>query len=304
MSLAKSKNDFSKRDMNFFSEFSSAASQNFSSAFPFFLLVALGIIIVTLIVWIACSVSTMKKTNRINDLRAEMNSQEYLDKLSRKDKSEAEVAELRQYNYVISTLQNKVAGTTTASAETFAACVEALPNDTVLTYYDDTDGTVEIHGTSISAESPSNYLKTLADKDLFSFYEDVITPYNPIEGGYSEKNLIMGEMRYEFVFKCTLKGHYAVTWAYFLDGPTLTPLSELKTSSFNAGKEYQIQNVAKFQGEGVTYELTNIKINGVPVSSATLAEAIATDELKGKVSTSMNVELIYAAPATSEGGAS
>jgi hypothetical protein len=246
----------------------------------------------------------MKKTNRANELRSTMNSPEYLEKLSRKDQTQAEVEELRQYSYVISTLEVKVSGTTTAAAETFTSVVDALPNDTVLTFYDDTNGTVEIHGTSINSESPLNFLKTLSDKELFSFIEDSIKPFDPIAGGYTEKSLIMAEMRYEFVFKCTLKGHYAVTWARFLDGPTLTPLTEVSTNSYNAGKDYLIQSVATYQTEGVNYTLTNIKINGAPVSAATLAEAIATNELKGKVATTMNIELVYTAPAEGEGGAS
>lgn len=304
MSLAKSKNDFSKRDMNFFSEFSSGASQNFSSAFPVFLLIALTIIIGTLIVWIACSVSTMKKTNRINDLKAEMASAEYLEKLSRKDKSQAEVEELREYYYVISSLDSRISSTTTASADTFTAVVEAVPNDTVLTFYLDQDGTVEIHGSSINRESPLNYLKTLSDKNIFSFIEESIVPYDPIEGGMNDKTLIFGEMHYDFIFKCTLKGHYAVTWAKFIDGPSLTPLGQLASQSFNAGQEYNIENIASYTESGITYDLTNIKINGVPVSASVLAEAKSTNKLNGKVATTMNIEFIYTAPKTSEGGAS
>ena len=85
MSLANSKNDFSKRDMNFFSEFTSAASQQFSSAFPFFLLAALAILVITLVIWGVCSFEIMKKQNRINDLRAEMASAEYQERLAKKD---------------------------------------------------------------------------------------------------------------------------------------------------------------------------------------------------------------------------
>ena len=81
-------------------------------------------------------------------------------------------------------------------------------------------------------------------------------------------------------------------------------MTEVSTNSYNAGKDYLIQSVATYQTEGVNYTLTNIKINGAPVSAATLAEAIATNELKGKVATTMNIELVYTAPAEGEGGAS
>ena len=74
MSFAKSKNDFSKKDMNFFSEFSSATSKQISSAFPIFLLATVAILAITLIVWIVCGIQIMNKQNKINDIKKEMNS--------------------------------------------------------------------------------------------------------------------------------------------------------------------------------------------------------------------------------------
>ena len=69
MSFAKSKNDFSKKDMNFFSEFSSGASQQLSSSFPFFLLATVAILAITLVVWIVCGIQIMNKQNKINDIK-------------------------------------------------------------------------------------------------------------------------------------------------------------------------------------------------------------------------------------------
>ena len=109
MSFAKSKNDFSKKDMNFFSEFSSATSQQISSAFPIFLLATVAILAITLIVWIVCGIQIMNKQNKINDIKKEMNSAEYQQRRAAKDKSQAEVEQLRSYYYEISTLDSKIA---------------------------------------------------------------------------------------------------------------------------------------------------------------------------------------------------
>ena len=76
MSFAKSKNDFSKKDMNFFSEFSSGASQQLSSSFPFFLLATVAILAITLVVWIVCGIQIMNKQNKINDIKKTMASAE------------------------------------------------------------------------------------------------------------------------------------------------------------------------------------------------------------------------------------
>ncbi|MBR5974898.1 MAG: hypothetical protein IK020_06910 [Clostridiales bacterium] len=303
MSFAKSKNDFSKKDMNFFSEFSSAASQQISSAFPIFLLATVAILVFTLIVWIVCGIQVMKKQDQINDIKAEMASAAYQEKLAAKDQSQALVEDLRNYHYVMSSLDSKVAAKSTASVETLTAVVGALPDDTVLIEYIDTDGLVTIKGQSLYRESPYNYLKTLKDKDLFSFVQETITAMDPIEEGYKKETLMFGTMLYTFEFNCTLKGHFTVSWASFVDGTTPAPLTSLRTQSYNAGSDYKIPDIATITADGITYNLKNITINGSAVSAQVLQDAINNKELSGKVSSNLNIELFYEAE-TDNGGES
>ena len=293
MSFAKSKNDFSKKDMNFFSEFSSAASQQISSAFPIFLLATVAILAFTLIVWIVCGIQVMKKQDQINDIKAEMASAEYQSKLAAKDQSQALVSELRNYYYVISSLDSKLSGKTTSTVETLTTVVGALPDDTVMTYYENKDGTVTIQGQCLNRESAYNYLKTLKDKDIFSFVQEKIEALDPLADGYDKDTLMFGMMLYTFEFNCTLKGHYVVSWASFIDGTTPTPLTSLRTQSFSAGSDYKIPDVATISADGTTYKLKNVTINGVAISSAQLAETIQNNELSGKVPSNLKIEFYY-----------
>ena len=301
MSLAKSKNDFSKRDMNFFSEFSSAASQNFSSAFPFFLLAALAILVITLVVWGVCSFEIMKKQNRINDLRAEMASAEYQARLAQKDAAQAEVETLREYHYVLSSLDTQISSVSISSAETLKTVVDNLPNDAVLTKYTDENGIVTIEGSALDRTSAYNYLKLLHDTELFSFEEEVTDAFDPTSNGYDKESLMFGVFKYNFVFKCTLKGHYTVSWASFIEGAVSTPISQMRSQSFSAGSSYSIPDIATFTDNGITYELSTIKINGVAVSDQVLSEAKLKNELTGKVSSQISIEFMYKA---AEGGES
>jgi hypothetical protein len=293
MSFAKSKNDFSKKDMNFFSEFSSAASQQISSAFPFFLLATVVILVFTLIVWIACGIQIMNKQNRINDLKAEMNDAEYQARLRAKDQSQAEVEELRSYYYVLSTLDNKIASKTVASSTTLETCKDCLPDDTIMTAYDNVDGMVTISGQSISRESALNYLHLLHEKGIFAAIEDKITPFDPFELGYQKDTLMFGNMNYAFSFTCTLKGYVSLTYASFVDGDTPTPLTVLSSQSFAVGSPYSLPKIATYSQDGVDYKLTNVKINGTAVTPERLTEIINSDELSGKISGNTNIELMY-----------
>ncbi|MBR3033495.1 MAG: PilN domain-containing protein [Clostridiales bacterium] len=301
MSFAKSKNEFSKKDMNFFSEFSSGAAQQMSSAFPFFLLATVAIIAITLIVWIVCGIQIMNKQNKINDIKKEMNSASYQERLAAKDKSQAEVEDLRNYYYVVSSLDSKIASKTVADTITLKNIKAAIPDDTVLTSYHEVDGVIEINGQSLNRESALNYLHLLDDMKIFSSVEDSIKPIDPSELGYDKTNLMFGNMGYTFKFVCTRDGHVNLTHSSFVDGDTPTPLEPLITESKHAGEAYSLTQIATKTVDGVEYTLTNVKINGTAVSPETLAEYIAKDEISGKMSGNVNIELMYTA---NNGGAS
>lgn len=302
MSFAKSKNDFSKKDMNFFSEFSSGASQQLSSSFPFFLIATFAIIALTLIVWIVCGIQIMNKQNKINDIKKEMASAEYQQRLAAKDKSQAEVEDLRNYYYVLSTLDSRVAGKTVAAAETLITCKDCLPDDVILTGYLDADGIVTIDGQSLTRESAMNYLHLLKEKGMFSFVQDKIAPFDPKDFDLDENTLMFANFGYVFHFECTLKGHFTLSYASFVDGTTPTPLTNLHTQSFSAGAEYKLENISKYSQDGVNYKLVNVKINGTAVSKDTLADIIAKDALVGKMSSNTTVDFLYAVEETTDNG--
>lgn len=295
MSFAKSKNDFSKKDMNFFSEFSSATSQQISSAFPFFLLATVAILVVTLLVWIICGIQVMNKQNKINDLRNQMADPKYQARLADKDKSQAEVEDLRNYLYVLTSLDSKVSGKSVAYVETLKAVRECMTDDMFLTGYRDTAGTVEIKGQTVRRESALNFLNLLKERDLFSFVVDTIEPFDPAELGYSRENLMFGNMGYSFTFTCTLRGHYTLSWASFIDGKTPTPLSELSTYSYGIGSTFQLQDIAKKNVDGVDYKLVNVKVNGKALSKEEVESIIAANEYSGKMSGNTTVDFLYTA---------
>lgn len=293
MSFAKSKNDFSKKDMNFFSEFSSGASQQISSLFPVFLLLTVLILGITLVIWIVCGIQIMKKQDKIDDIRAEMASEEYQTRLGQKDQSQIEVEDLRQYYYVLSTLDSRVTGKTISSVETLKACKNALPDDAVLKSYHDEDGIVEVSGIALSRESCFNYGKTLDDTGIFSFMQETVSTADPIASGYDKDTLMFGVVQYEFSYRCTISGSFTLSYARFVDGTSPTPLTQLITKSYQTGEEYSIQGVSTFELDGVSYTLTNVKINDTAVDADKLNEIIAADAFAGKMGENLNVEFLY-----------
>lgn len=305
MSFAKSKNDFSKKDMNFFSEFSSGASQQITSAFPIFLLLAVLILGITAIIFIVCAVQVNDKQGKIDDIRAEMASEEYQQRLNRKDKSQIEVEDLRQTHYVLSSLDAKVSDRSVSSVENLEKCKNALPADAVMTSYHDSKGTIEIVGVTLTCDSAFNYGKKLDETDLFSFTEQSISIFDPIENGYDKESLMFGMLQYDFTYKCTLNGHYTLSYASFVDGTTPAPLTQLETLALKSGEEYNIGSIVNKNVDGVNYQLTNIKINDTAIDANKLAEYTSSDSFYGRIGSNMDVKFMYTAiDDTTDGGES
>ena len=109
---------------------------------------------------------------------------------------------------------------------------------------------------------------------------------------------------YTFHFECTMKGHYTLSYASFVDGTTPTPLTNLHTQAFSAGAEYKLEKIATYSQDGVDYKLVNVKINGTAVSADKLNEIITADALTGKISSNMNIEFLYSTGTEDKGGES
>ncbi|MBP5416341.1 MAG: PilN domain-containing protein [Clostridiales bacterium] len=293
MSFAKSKNEFSKKDMNFFSEFSSSTAQQMSSAFPFFLLATVVILAFTLIVWIVCGIQIMNKQNKINDIKKEMNSAEYQERLRNKDKTQAEVEDLRNYHFQLTSLDNKIATKTVADTLTLKTIKDSLPDDAVLTSYHEVDGVIEIQGQTLNRDSALNYLHLLDEKNLFSAIEDQIKPFVPSELGYDKKNIMFGHMGYSFRFLCTRSGLVTLTHSSFIDGNTPVPLTQLNSETKAPGDPYSLTKIKEITVDGVKYTLSNVKINGTAVTPAVLDDIKTKDEITGKMSGNVNIELLY-----------
>ena len=171
----------------------------------------------------------------------------------------------------------------------------------MLTYYDDAEGVVTIKGQCLYRASAFNYLKTLKDKDIFSFVVERIEALDPIKEGYDQDSLMFGTMLYTFEFSCTLKGHYSVSWALFVDGVTPTPLTSLQTATYSVGSTYTIADIASYSADGVNYNLTNVTVNGMAITAQELQEAITNNTLTGKVSSNMDIQFFYTADNGGEG---
>lgn len=302
MSFAKSKNDFSKKDMNFFSEFSSGTSQQISSVFPIFLLLTVLILGITLIVWIVCGVQIMNKQNEIDDIKAYMASADYQKRLSQKDNVQLEVEDLRQYYYVLSTLDARVSDKTMASVDTLKACRNALPDDCVMNLYHDEGGVVEVSGYALNRISILNYAQTLNETGLFTYIEEHDAIADPIDRGYDKDTLMFGNVQYTFHYFCSISGHYTLSWASFVDGTVPTPLTKLVSKSYASGEEYTLDNITSLEVDGVKYTLSNVKINDTAVDKNELQKILTDKKLTGRISGNTDVKLMYTAVESNSNG--
>jgi len=104
-----------------------------------------------------------------------------------------------------------------------------------------------------------------------------------------------GQMSYVFRFLCTRTGFVNLTYSSFIDGNTPVPLEQLNSEAKAPGSAYSLTDVKEKTVDGVKYTLTNVKINGTAVTPAVLAEIQQNNEISGKMSSNINIELLYTA---------
>lgn len=301
MSTTQTKrNDFSKKDMNFLSEFSSSNTQ-VASLIPVFLLVVVIAIAVVVGITAVIKIQEATKTKATKELRDEMNSEEYQEKLSSYDSTTMVVADLRSYHFVLSELDARVKALTVVNPATLNAVVEQLPADTILTGYEEKDGKVIIRGTSLESYSPMNYLETLQSKGIFEFISITeIKPFTPTENSYTPEIMMAVDDYYTFEFVGTLKGSYSVSYSQYIEGETPTSISSVSASVLASGDAYTIPTPLNISYEGANYTLSSITINGVVVNADILAEAKRDEQITGMVDSAKEVKIFYT-QSTTEG---
>jgi Tfp pilus assembly protein PilN len=287
------KMDLTKKDMNFFSEFSSSAGQ-VSSYMSLILIVFIGLLVVAAGMYLVIALQSSSVNNKIDNLTNEMNNQAYADEVVMYNAYSAEIDRLNQKYYDITELLSRVSGKDKVQAQLMDTIEENTPEDVTITDFLYEKGSIQISGLCESTYSPLDMLARLSETRLFLYVNvNNISKIDPASVDMTPEEAQM-MVPYEFSITGSFYSSYPVTIARFTDEVEPTPLSSVETQTFEVGSSYVLSDIQTYTAaNGTTYTLKNVIINKVAVDPTKLADMMQGTPYSIRVSSAVDVELIY-----------
>jgi len=300
--MANSKKfEASKRDMNFFSAFSSASGQ-IGSYMSLTLIVVLAFLIVGGGVYAFVFLQTRAIQSNIDILNAKMESEAYQSELAKFSEVNISMSVLNQQYYEVSALYSRVQNTDKIESSYMDTIYSSVPSDVIITDFAYTDGTVILSGTADSYYSPLDMIANFSKSKLFTNVE--ITNIAQVDNSAQvmTPEALAAAKDYTFTLQGSLKSTYAVLISRLIDDVATTPLTAVKSQTLGVGEQFAETGVNTFTSpDGTTYILSRISIDDVFISEADLSEIKLSDSISGIVSSSVDIKLYYTLSVTTGG---
>jgi Tfp pilus assembly protein PilN len=300
MALLGSKKGYSKSDINFFEEFSASARKatQVLAVVVFAGVIIIGITLAILFYDIWRNYNVQKD---IDNLNATLASDEYAGLELRSQALQQEINDKNQYYYTLTEMRRVVDETNAATTDIANLIGECIPSDAYVTAYELTGESLSISGCTFSYYDAANITYMLNQSDVFasavvpSIEEDdslrngETTPTNPIDIYYDFN--ITGNIVSDVVVSV---GHYATS------DTSVIALSGISSQVVSVNSQYEFTGVNTFTASGVTYTLTSVSINNVPLSNEEIAIIQSTGTITGLASENIEISLFYAQSAVEE----
>lgn len=292
--MANSKKfEMTKKDMNFFSAFTTSAGQA-GSYMSLALLILLGLLLIGGGMYAVIFFQTSVITININSLNTKMQAESYQSDLAKYTEITNKLTELNQKYYDVSSLFSKVQSKEKIDSKYMDAIYAGLPSDVIITKFDYTDGSIVLTGTADTYYSPLDMIANFTKAKLFASVG--ITNISQVDSSAqaaSQADLDKIK-KYDFTVQCLLKTNYPVVVSKFIDDPSATPLTAVTSQSFKVGEQYTEKGVSTFTAEnGNIYTLSRVLINNTTPADAEMAAITQSDAITGLVTGAVEIKLFY-----------
>ena len=293
--MANTKIEMSKKDMNFFSEFTGSSNQ-VNAYIPYILLILVALVVVGGVVYGFLALQTAPVRGQIELLNADIDSEENQGKL--KDYTNIYIS-FSGYNlqyYDVSSLLSKVENESKVDSTVMDAVYQNLPADVFITGFSYEAGTVKLEGSCSSYYSPLDMLANFRKVSLFT--KTVISSIEQVD--FSSTTLSPEEIasmnNYNFSIVCSLKSTYPVVTSKLLDNTTSTPLTAVDSQTKALGEQYEVKGINTYTADdGTVYTVSRIMINNVLVTDAEFTTIKQNDLISGITNAAVDIKIFYVA---------
>lgn len=290
--MAKSNSlESSKKDMNFFSEFSSSSKQ-VGSYLSLILIVFLGLFVIGGAIYGVVFLQTSEIRNNINKLNEKMQSESYQSELARYTEIQISMSELNQQYYDISSLFVKVSNLDKVGTKYMDTIYSNLPLDTVITQITYADDTITLTGKADSYYSPLDMISNFTKAKLFSYVE--ITKLQQADISQISVEELPFTKKYDFEVKGSLKSSYSVLISRLVDDSEATPLTAISSQKLDVGTQYSESGINTYTlADGTVYTLSRVMINNAVIADAQKTAILQSDTITGLVTSAVDIKLFY-----------
>lgn len=301
--MANSKKfEATKKDMNFFSAFTSSAGQ-VGSYLSLILLVMLGFIIIGGGIYAFMFLQTATIQNNIAELNAKMQSEAYQTELAKYSELNTRMASLNQQYYDVSALFAQVQNTSKVESSYMDTIYSSVPADIIITDFEYINGAIVITGSADSYYSPLDMIANFSKADLFTTVSITNISQIPVTmDGLSPEDLALIK-KYTFTMEGFIEKSYPVLISKLVDNTSSTPLTASKSQTVADGGQYTESGVNKFTaGDGTVYALSRVLVNNAALPEAEMAAIRQSDTISGTViASSVDIKLFYTISSTTGG---
>jgi hypothetical protein len=265
-----SKKEFSKRDMNFFAEFTAAAARatRLIGYGVVLMVVAVVAIILTLVFFI---VRNIVISNEVKQLEATLASDEYKNVRSEAEKLSALLEKTNNYYYSLFQMQKQVDTTPDVKMAITDLIGKSIPSDTRITNYDISGTALTISGETFLPRSADDFLHELnKNSEVFTTQCDLsinrVSPENfgDVPDFLKEDGTgVYSDVVYHFDITGTLVNEVWITVSRFSkEDKKISSLGMDVKEPKKVREVYQVPNLVNIEVNNVKYELVGITRNG------------------------------------------
>lgn len=302
MAFTVSRKEYSKKDINFFEEFTSSARKQAQvlAAVVFIGVIAIGLCLAMLAFNLVRNATISKE---IANLEATLQSEEYAGLELKAQNLQAEKNSKNLYFYTLSEMRKIVDSAPVAETTLVNLISDCIPSSAYVSEYEVTGSALSISGFTFSYYDAANMCNLLNNSDVFSDIPVLTVSRDNTLASMNVADITYMDIYYNFQIQGNLNRDVIVTTGYFANTDSgVIALDGLKTDSFAIGSTYEYTGIATLESAGVTYTLSSVSINGVAVSNEDLNSIIGNNVITGIATENTDISLYYSVAQTTDGG--
>lgn len=301
-----SKKLMSKKDMNFFAEFTANAAK---AARMLGYGVAVGVIVVlaVIILIVAFLIRNTLIKNQIRDLENLLASPDYASLEQEYALLTEQLNDMNNYYFALTQMRKSVDLINPAPTDLPDVIAKCIPSDSYISNYAITNSSLEMSGYSFTYYSPVDMVNMLNEKNVFAARPSISTARVDMVTNTSIDDIIKGETVeainnfYAFSIAGALVSDVHISVARYQDGvSTISTLGGIETIDVKAGDSYTLDGISSYSYAGVTYRLSRIMVNGVQVEDASFNVVLENNQYTDVARGNTEIKFYYV-PASAEG---